>query len=420
MTILLLCLLLLVPTSGLSKEKQPKQPKQEKLATLIKNARQALKNRSGQDAARGALLGALARPELKNSQRASIHYTAALLEESLNGVENQKAYLKQPYDTARFFNKLCDMYNQLRLCDSIDHLPDAKGKVHARLEKKTQALRLKHRRNIFGGGKFFLAKRDYASAYPFFDLYCTYRDQEIKGKGKDQADSLYHQAVLWASLSSFLCENYSGTIKHIDNAIANTNQNNAIILQEYKVRSFAKLENDSARVSALKQGVQDYPQHDYFFVQLADWYHEHRKFNEERQLADALIASTGGKAIHYYAKSRSFLSEEKYKDCIACADSTIALQSDFADAYYNKGIAYLNMAVISHEMSCKDVNDPRYLIDRQKTQELYREARPCMEMVRKLLPEVPDRWASPLYRIYLNLNLGEEFNEIERLLNPGK
>lgn len=370
----------------------------------------ALKNQSGQDAALSALLGALSRPELKNKDRANIYYTAALLEESLNGTENRKAYLKQTYDTARFFNKLRDMYNQLRLCDSIDFLPDAKGKVHPRLQKKTQALRLKHRRNIFGGGKFFLVKRNYAAAYPFFDLYCTYKDDE-------KADTLFPQAVLWATLSAFLYENYLGTIKHVDNAIVNTNFNNATILQEYKVRSFAMLKNDSAWVSALKQGVQDYPQHDYFFVQLADWYHERRNYTEERQLADMLIASTGGKAIHYYAKSKSFLSEDKYNECIACCDSTIALQEDFVDAYYNKGIAYLNMAVIAHEMSCKDVKDPQYVIDKQKTQEFYRQARPCMEMVRKLEPEKQDRWASPLYRIYLNLNLGDEFNEIDRLLN---
>lgn len=415
---LLLCLLFFAPCSGFSKEKKEKQPKQERLSTLYKNARMALKNQGGQDAALSALLGALSRPELSNKQRADIYYTAALLEESLNGVENKKAYLKQPYDTARFFNKLCSMYNQLRLCDSIDHIPDAKGKMHVRMQKKTQALRIKHRRNIFGGGKYFLSKHDYASAYPFFDLYCTYRDQ-VKGS-KEQTDSLYHQAVLWATLSSFLCGNYSGTIKHIDNAIANTNLNNATILQEYKVRSFAHLKNDSAFVSALKQGVQDYPQHDYFFVQLADWYHEHRDYTEERQLADMLIANVGARAIHYYAKSKSFLAEEKYEECIAYADSTITLQADFADAYYNKGIAYLNMAVMAHEKSSKDVRDPQYAADRQKVQDLYRLARPCMEMVRRLQPEKQDLWASPLYRIYLHLNLGDEFNEIDRLLNPGK
>ena len=404
---ILLLFLLLTPCTSFSKEKKPKQ---EKLSTLLKNAKTALKNQSGQDAARNALLGALNRPELNNQKRANICYTAALLEESLNAVENQKAYLKQPYDTAKFFNKLRDMYGQLRLCDSLDFIPDAKGKVNAKFQKKTQALRIKHRRNIFGGGRFFLSKQKYAEAYPFFDLYCTY-------KGEEEKDTLLHQSAFWATLSAFMVENYTGTIKHADGAIPYYDSKTSAILHEYKVRSYAKLSNDTAWVAELKEGVNKFPEHDYFFVQLADWYHGQRNFEEERQLADKVISSTGGKAIHFYAKSKSYLSEENYDACIACADSAIARQDDFVDAYYNKGISYLNMAVISNEMSCKDVKNPQYAIDKQKTQELYRKARPSMEMVRRLQPESQDRWAPALYRIYLNLNLGDEFVEIDRLLN---
>ena len=153
-------------------------------------------------------------------------------------------------------------------------------------------------------------------------------------------------------------------------------------------------------------------------MQLSDWCYQQRRFDVERELADKLIAQTGGKAIHYYAKSKSYLSEENYDASIACADSAIAIQQDFADAYYNKGIAYLNMAVIAQESSPKDVNHPDYFENKQRVQELYRKARPCMEMVRKLQPESKERWASPLYRIYLNLNLGDEFSEIDKLLNP--
>lgn len=393
------------------KQKKAEKPKQEKMATLYKNARNALKNQSGQDAARDALLGALSRPELKNRQRAKIYYTAALLEESVNGVENKKAYLKQACDTAKFFNKLRDMYYQLRLCDSVDVLPDAKGKVHPRYQKRTNSQRLQHRMNIINGGKFFLTKKDYVSAYPFLDLYCTYKDPE-------KEDTLYSNASLWATLSAFQSENYSGTVKHVDAAISFSDSLTAAILHEYKVRSLAKLGNDTAWIASLKEGVIKYPNHDWFFVQLSDWCYRQRRFDVERKLADRLIAQTGGKAIHYYAKSKSYLSEENYNACIASADTCIALQPDFADAYYNKGIAYLNMAVISNEMSAKKSDHPDFYQDKARTRELYRKAQPCMEMVRKLQPDRQDRWASPLYRIYLNLNLGEEFNEIDRLLNP--
>lgn len=412
---LLLSSLLLFPCTLYAKEKKPK--KSEKLSTLYKNAKTALKNGSGQDAARNALLGALDNPDLSNRQRAKVYFTAAKLEESLNAVENRKAWLKQPYDTAKFFNKLSDMYAQLRLCDSVDFLPDANGKVHPCMQRKTNALRLKHRQNIYAGAKFYLSKKNYAAAYPFLDNYCTYKGHATKN-GTEQPDTLLKNATLWATLSAFLTDNSLGTVKHADAAIATSDPATAEILYEYKVRSFSKLGNDSAWVAALKQGLLIYPQHDYFFVQLADWYQSLRQFSEERNLADELIRRSGPRAIYYYAKSKSYLSEDDFEACIACADTCISLQQDFADAYYNKGIAYLNMAVIVQETSCKDVNNPQYLEDKQRAQELFRQARPCMEMVRKLQPDRQDRWASPLYRIYLNLNLGDEFNEIDKLLNP--
>lgn len=403
-------LLLLVSCSIYSKEKQPKQ---EKFSSIYKTAKLALKNQSNQEAALGALLGTLTRPELSNKQKADVFYTAALLDESLNGVENDKAYLKRTYDTTKFFNKLRDMYEHLRQCDSVDVLPDASGRIRTRFHKKTHSQRLEHRRNILGGGRFYLAKKNYSAAYPFFDFYCTYRDEE-------KSDTLYQTATLWATLSAFLTDNYQGTIKYADAAISFSDSATAAILQEYKVRAYASLGRDSLWVASLKEGTEKYPEHDYFFVQLADWYQGQRAFKDERLLADRLIAKTGGKAIHYYAKSKSFLSEDRYEDCIAYADSTIALESDFVDAYYNKGIAYLNMAVVAQESSCKDVKNPQYIADKQRTQSLYREARPCMEMVRRLEPERHERWAPPLYRIYLNLNLGDEFNEIDRLLNQMK
>ena len=408
--LLLFLLLLLAPVTSFPKEKKPKQ---EKLSTLYKNAKTALKNQSGQDAARNALLQAIGRPELNNQQRAEIHYTAATLSESLNDIENKKAYLKQPYDTAKFFNTLSDMYEQLRLCDSIDVLPDAKGAVRARMTKKTSALRLKHRPNMLVGGKFFLRKKNFAAAYPYFDNFCTYQEQQ-------KADTLYQQAALWATISAFQADNYAGTVKYADAAIQHTDSATAAILLEYKVRSFLKLDNRNSWVKALEQGVLTYPEHDYFFVQLADWYHSQQLYSEERRLADLVLSHTRGKAIHHYAKTKSYLAEGDYDACIACADSTIAIQPDFANAYYNKGLAYLNKIVVFEETSCKDINDPKYMEDKKTVQELYRLARPCMEKVRQLLPEEQDLWASPLYRIYLNLNLGEEFSEIDKLIKEKK
>jgi len=40
--------------------------------------------------------------------------------------------------------------------------------------------------------------------------------------------------------------------------------------------------------------------------------------------------------------------------------------------------------------------------------------------VREMQPDQVERWAAPLYRIYLHLNMGEQFDEMDRLLNQSQ
>ena len=43
-----------------------------------------------------------------------------------------------------------------------------------------------------------------------------------------------------------------------------------------------------------------------------------------------------------------------------------------------------------------------------------------MEKYSKLAPNDKDKWAPGLYRIYLNLNMGKQFDEIDKLINSDK
>ena len=136
-------------------DKKDKAQKPVKMSTLYKAASNAIKNSSGQDGARTNLINALPRTDLKDKDRAMIYYTAARLYESVNSVENRKAYLKQQYDTALFFNSLLNMYEQLRLCDSVDAVPNAQEKVRLKYSRKTSDLRQKYKKNILNGRKNF-------------------------------------------------------------------------------------------------------------------------------------------------------------------------------------------------------------------------------------------------------------------------
>ena len=53
---------------------------------------------------------------------------------------------------------------------------------------------------------------------------------------------------------------------------------------------------------------------------------------------------------------------------------------------------------------------------KSKIGSLYTKALGYLEEYRKREPQDKDKWAVALYTIYLNLNMGKEFEEIDKLL----
>ena len=384
-----------------------KAQKEVKLGTLYKAASQAIKNSKGQNDAKKNLLAALGRKGISNKEKAEIYYTCALLDESLNSIENMKAYLKQPCDTANLFNTLLNMYGNLYKCDSLDAIPNPNGSVKLKYKSRINSLRSKHLPNMLNGGKYYLAKNNYATAYNFFDSYYTFT--------KD-ADPNLPKVAYWATFTSYKLANYPNTLKYIDKAFEAVGDEDGAILQEYKCRSHLAIKDADAYEQDLVAGVRKYPHHDFFFVNLADIYSEKRMFKEGLALADSLISLNSKKPLYWYSKSKIMLAENDYNKCVEFSDSTIVRDSTYTDAYYNKGISYLNLALIHQEGACTDMSDPKCIEDKNIITALYRKAQPCMEMVRKLEPDNVDRWGKHLYRIYMVLNRGKEFDEIDKLL----
>ena len=139
-------------------------------------------------------------------------------------------------------------------------------------------------------------------------------------------------------------------------------------------------------------------------------------YKEGLALADSLISIDSQKPLYWFSKSKIELSENNYDKCIEYSDSTILRDSSYIDAYYNKGISFMNQALIRQDGASTNMSDPKFLEDKKAIESLYRKAQPCMEMVRKLEPENIERWGRHLYRIYMYLNRGKEFEEIDKLL----
>ena len=95
----------------------------------------------------------------------------------------------------------------------------------------------------------------------------------------------------------------------------------------------------------------------------------------------------------------------RYEESIEYSNKLLALNDSMPEAYFNAGTAYVSMT------NGKDTRK-----DRKFIRSCYQKARSYMEHYRALAPDEKEKWAPLLYRIYLNLNMGRQFDEIDRLL----
>ena len=126
-------------------------------------------------------------------------------------------------------------------------------------------------------------------------------------------------------------------------------------------------------------------------------------------VVDMALANDSTNKLYRYAKSTVLLNMGKYKECNEICNQLIAEDENYGDAYYNLGLAYFNQAVELDKVA------QRSRQKRRAIRELYEKSLPYMEKYRQLEPEQKGRWLPVLYILYLNLNMGEQFDEIDRL-----
>ncbi len=384
-----------------------------KLKPLLKNARVAIKNSSGQSKAEDNLLAALDTGGLAPEQQALAYYTCMELQRSVNDQENLKLYLGQGCDTATFFSSILAMHRYALLCDSVETAQGGKPKYRA----KGRAMATAYRRNLLLGGKRLLRSGQSAEAYDYFDMYLRLPAAPLtEGDPTFAADTLLSKAAYWATVSAYDAGDPERALAHIGQAIDGAADSLRPKLYECKANCHIAVGDSVAWLATLLYGIHHYPRHDYFYYHLLDHYAAQGLYDKGIVASDSLIKVLGSKAVYWLGKSQMYLGKGDYDSCTLTADIAISLDSCLADAHYNKGIACLNKALIFARSMDRDPNSPKGKSDLTRLRGLYRYARQPLEKVRELEPSRPQRWAKPLYAVYLNLNLGQELAEMERII----
>lgn len=340
-----------------------------------------------------------------NSENMKIHIvlTEALRKQYEAG--NEKLYLKQKMDTASLFSVLQKMFLAYETMDSLDSQPDENGKVRIKYRAKNATYLNSYRENLFNAGAFFINKQKYADAYKYLDIYLDCANQPLF--------SSYHygdnpSAAYWALFSGYKLQQPSKVLKYASMAKKDTTHLEYTL--QYMAETYKTLKDTIKYVDVLQEGFKKYKQSNYFFTYLVSYYSSVQQLDSALTIVNQAQEYNDSNLLVLYAKSNLLLNTGKYEECIKICDRILSIDKQYGDAYYNAGVSYINMAF--------ELNKSQKLDAKKKKQikNYYQKSLPYMERYREMKPNEKDKWAAALYNIYLQLNMGKQFEEIDKLL----
>lgn len=326
---------------------------------------------------------------------------------------NEKFYLHQSADTTALFKAARRMFEVAEQFDSIDAAPRADGQVEPKYRRKHADYLSPYRPNLLNGGLYFLGKQDFPTAYEFLDTYigCASAPlfSDFRYAENDRQLSRAAQLTVYCGLKQ---QRPDLALRHAELARRDTEHQEALL--QYLAEVY-KLQGDTAAyVSTLREGFTLAPRSLYFFPHLFDHYFHRSDLTAAEALCDSALQVAPTDVVFRFAKSSVLLSQTRYAECIALSDSLIAQNDSLADAYLNAGLSYY------YQGTAIENNTRTARAQRQQMLGYYRQALPYLQRYRTLQPETIDQWGLPLYTIYLNLNMGKEFDEVDRLLKSRK
>jgi predicted Zn-dependent protease len=321
---------------------------------------------------------------------------------------NEKVYLKQPYDTAAFFNtakKLFDTYYKLdSALVNYGVKPDANEKIRERNSEYLNTYRI----NLYNGGLYWLRKNDFKKSIVMLDSYLYCHNQPLfSSLNLAESDSVAPLAASRNLYCGYRMQNTSVVMRNKEYALKDT-----VMLErtlQYLAETYSLMNDTEGYVGTLTDGIEHFPRSNYFFTHLIDYYNKVSDYEKAIKVADNALALDSCETLYLYAKSNILLNIGKNDDCIALCEKIISINDSLPEAYYNAGVAYINKAF---SMEKGRVNNKK----RQQVKGFYSKSLKYMEKYRAMRPDDKDRWAAALYNIYLNLNMGKEFEEIDKML----
>lgn len=331
----------------------------------------------------------------------------------MNDVENEKMYLKKNADTAAFFNSTLGIFEYALKCDSVERLLQHSREEKPKYRKQNNNLVKQYVQNLKVAANYYYTRKNYANAVRYYDMMMRTNSALTDGKTqKIFTDDEVKQSAFRHLYSCYQVGNYKSVMLYKDLALQDTLQR--CLIYEVLAKTAAQQQDTVKYMEYLYTGISKYPRHSFFFTSIADFYAHDGDYKRIVALADTLLSADSTNIVLLEGKCMALINIKQYHKAIASAEKCLHLDSTLLSSYYYIGACYCNLA--GEVVLPTNINSTTYRKAYTERKDYYTRALPYLEYFRQQAPEQKKYWAPLLYTIYLNLNKGAEFEEIDRIL----
>ena len=366
-------------------------------------------------AAKEAILLALKDPSTSNL--ASTWFTAGDVYNAIYSEQQKLQWTQKKGDQALMAESLKSALESYIVADSLDQLPNEKGKIKPKYRSKIVDKVKEFQRGFTDAGSYYYEQKNYDKALNMFDTYLNYPSIPfMKGTGLEK-DTLIPLITYYCGLSATQAGKTATAVKYYE-LIKDSSSDSKWVYARLS-DDYVALKDTVNMVRMFKLGAQKFPQEPFYVRSLINYYINENRMEEAIVWVNQALDVDPTSAILWNVKGRILENDKKMDESKVCYQKALELDPNFADALGNLGRLYYNHAVEELDRINTIRDDKKYRAEKLKLKELFEQARPFFEKAYAINPQERD-YVIALRGIYYNIGLDAKYQQMDTLAKEMK
>ena len=259
--------------------------------------------------------------------------------------ENTKSYT-QAYDTVGMYKLLTDWYRFAMIADSLQQIPNAKGKTSDEARKKHAGEIHRTMGDLIRGGIFYFNDhQDYNKAYEMFDAYFTVANHPmVKDIVEEDSNFIKNKPIFsyYPALAAYNLEKWENVLKYAE--VATADEEVGETATEMLCDAYGNLQDTVSWLETLKKGLVKYPTAQYYYGKLLNYYNLKNDMTELENIVNEMVQIDPEKAYNYYVLGYIAQQNKDYDAAIKQYETAIEKDEALSDAYFNLGLCVMFQA----------------------------------------------------------------------------